>query len=286
MTLAERVERPRRMASSAAATPRRSPSPVPDAVRSSGPCSTLHSYDLSAARRRHAFRADQRSPPGDLERAPRRPRAARRRLRDAAGFEPAPAGTCCCRARRRLGGVLFGLEAAGQAGQGSVAAGRAAGVLPAGAYRFANAPHDPRLAALAFALGAYRFARYRKPTKEVRLEVPTASTAPSSRASSKASISRAISSIRRQTTWARPSSRMRPARSPPARRDARAIVGDDLDRANFPLIHAVGRAADRAPRLIDIQLGRRRRPKVTLIGKGVCFDTGGLDIKPDSGMLL
>src|SRR5258707_11853 len=64
-----------------------------------------------------------------------------------------------------------------------------------------------------------------------------------------------------------------------------AIVGDDLLEENFPLIHAVGRAADRAPRLIDMTWGDPSRPKVTLIGKGVCFDTGGLDIKPESGML-
>jgi len=62
-------------------------------------------------------------------------------------------------------------------------------------------------------------------------------------------------------------------------------VGEDLLEQNFPLIHAVGRAADRAPRLIDITWGDPSHPKVTLIGKGVCFDTGGLDIKPDSGML-
>src|SRR5207253_2215905 len=65
----------------------------------------------------------------------------------------------------------------------------------------------------------------------------------------------------------------------------RAIVGEDLIAENFPLIHAVGRAADRAPRLIDIGWGDPAHPKVTLIGKGVCFDTGGLDIKPEAGML-
>ena len=64
-----------------------------------------------------------------------------------------------------------------------------------------------------------------------------------------------------------------------------AIVGDDLLAQNFPLIHAVGRAAAGAPRLIDITWGESHHPRVTLVGKGVCFDTGGLDIKPDSGML-
>jgi leucyl aminopeptidase len=68
---------------------------------------------------------------------------------------------------------------------------------------------------------------------------------------------------------------------------ARAVVGDDLLAQNFPMIHAVGRAADpaRAPRLLELNWGQSG-PHITLIGKGVCFDTGGLDIKPASGMLL
>ncbi len=63
-------------------------------------------------------------------------------------------------------------------------------------------------------------------------------------------------------------------------------TGDDLLAANFPMIHAVGRASPRAPRLIDLVWGDAAHPKVTLVGKGVVFDTGGLDIKPSSGMLL
>src|SRR5262249_15595565 len=63
-------------------------------------------------------------------------------------------------------------------------------------------------------------------------------------------------------------------------------VGDRLIAGNLPLIHAVGRAATGAPRLIDLRWGEAGAPKVTLVGKGVCFDSGGLDIKPDSAMLL
>ena len=66
----------------------------------------------------------------------------------------------------------------------------------------------------------------------------------------------------------------------------RATVGDDLLRENFPLIHAVGRAAARQPRLIDLTWGETDHPRVTLVGKGVCFDSGGLDIKPQSAMRL
>jgi leucyl aminopeptidase len=64
------------------------------------------------------------------------------------------------------------------------------------------------------------------------------------------------------------------------------IVGDDLVTRNFPLIHAVGMASSRAPRLIELTWGDPAHPKVTLVGKGVCFDTGGLDLKPSGGMLL
>ena len=64
------------------------------------------------------------------------------------------------------------------------------------------------------------------------------------------------------------------------------IEGDELHGHNYPLIHAVGRASARAPRLIDLTWGDAGAPKVTLVGKGVCFDTGGLDIKPSSGMRM
>ena len=63
-------------------------------------------------------------------------------------------------------------------------------------------------------------------------------------------------------------------------------VGDELLRDNFPAIHAVGRAAAEAPRLLSLTWGDERHPRVTLVGKGVCFDSGGLDIKPSSGMRL
>lgn len=66
----------------------------------------------------------------------------------------------------------------------------------------------------------------------------------------------------------------------------REVVGDDLLAGNYPLIHAVGRASTRAPRLVELVWGDRDAPKVTLVGKGVCFDTGGLDLKPASGMAM
>ncbi len=66
----------------------------------------------------------------------------------------------------------------------------------------------------------------------------------------------------------------------------RVVIGDALLRRNYPMIHAVGRASARAPRLIDLRWGSVRHPKVTVVGKGVCFDSGGLDLKPASGMAL
>jgi len=66
----------------------------------------------------------------------------------------------------------------------------------------------------------------------------------------------------------------------------RQIVGDDLLAENYPTIHAVGRGSARAPRLIDITWGDPTAPKLTLVGKGVCFDSGGLDIKSASGMKM
>ncbi|MCK5620816.1 MAG: leucyl aminopeptidase family protein, partial [Alphaproteobacteria bacterium] len=68
--------------------------------------------------------------------------------------------------------------------------------------------------------------------------------------------------------------------------DFTVTVGDELIEQNYPAIHAVGRAAAVAPRLIDISWGDPSHPKVTLVGKGVCFDTGGLDLKPSRGMAL
>ena len=66
---------------------------------------------------------------------------------------------------------------------------------------------------------------------------------------------------------------------------ATAVIGEDLLAQNFPMIHAVGRAAARPPRLLEMRWGSEG-PLLTLVGKGVCFDTGGLDIKPSAGMLL
>jgi leucyl aminopeptidase len=208
----------------------------------------------------------------------------------AAGFEPRPGRHLLLPSADGAGGVLFGLEA-DKDDKNAFLPGLLPGVLPAGIYRFANAPHDTRLAALAFALGSYRFTRYRKGKdhKAVRLVLPDGVDGED------------ISRVAEAVTLARdlintPANDMGPAELEAAARALgkqhgakfRSIVGAELLKQNFPLIHAVGRAADarRAPRLIELRWGKPGDPKVTLVGKGVCFDTGGLDLKPESAMLI
>lgn len=211
-----------------------------------------------------------------------------RTFADAAGFEPKPGRHLLLPAAAGgLAGALFALEAADAAHKDLFAPGALSGLLPEGAYRFANAPHDSKLAALAFALGAYRFTRYRKQdAKALQLELPgNVDGNDLSRIVAGVCLARDLINT--------PANDMGPPELDDAARtlahrhgaDARSIVGDDLLKENFPLIHAVGRAAARAPRLIDVTWGDPSHPKITLVGKGVCFDTGGLDIKPESGML-
>ncbi|MBZ0148167.1 MAG: leucyl aminopeptidase family protein, partial [Pseudorhodoplanes sp.] len=214
--------------------------------------------------------------------------AAARAFAEASGFEPKPGRYLALPGPDGgLGAVLFGLEKP-DGPRDLFLPGSLAGLLPDGLYRFANAPHDARLAALAFALGTYRFTRYRKgDDRKIRLVLPDGVDG--------ADLTRIIDGV----TLARdlintPSNDMGPqeledaARALAKRQGATTscIAGDDLLKNNFPLIHAVGRASSRAPRLIDLRWGDTKHPKVTLVGKGVCFDTGGLDIKPDSAMLI
>ncbi len=206
---------------------------------------------------------------------------------EAAGFEPMPGRHAFLPGPDgQLAAVLFGQEDDAKY-KDSFLAGKLAGVLPSGTYRFGNTPHDERLAALGFALGAYRFTRYGKAGTDVRLELPSRVDG--------AELSRMVEAV----YWARdlvntPANDMGPAELADAAATlaaghgatVRTIVGDDLIAQNFPLIHAVGRAAACAPRLIDMSWGDAAAPKVTLVGKGVCFDSGGLDVKPDNAMLL
>lgn len=206
----------------------------------------------------------------------------------AAGFEPKPGRLLVLPGDKGApGGVLFGLEN-GDGPSNPFLPGNLSTALPAGTYRFANAPHDTRLAALAFGLGSYKFTRYRKAeTKDVKLALPQDGDAGEmSRLVEAATLARDL--INTPSNDMGPAELEEAARSVAAKYGAKvqSVIGDDLLKQNFPLIHAVGRASVRAPRLIDLRWGDAKHPKVTLVGKGVCFDTGGLDIKPDGAMLL
>jgi leucyl aminopeptidase len=163
--------------------------------------------------------------------------------------------------------------------------------LPNGTYEIAGRGGiDPTLAALAIGFSRYRFDRYRKPTED---------TASPQFVWPKGCDRNDVKRILKGVFLARdlintPAADMGPAEmAAAARKLARqfgakvsVIRGDKLVAKNFPMIHAVGRASSRPPCLIDLTWGKLSAPKVTLVGKGVCFDTGGLNLKGDAGMLL
>ncbi|WP_048645348.1 leucyl aminopeptidase family protein [Nitratireductor soli] len=185
-----------------------------------------------------------------------------------------------------LAGAFLGLGEAGEAS--ALAAGGLARHLPEGAWHFATAPADPELAVLGLLLGSYAFTRYgKKPLPEIRFALPEGVDA--------ARVGRlAEGSFLARDLINTPAGDMGPDKLEAAARalasrhgaEVSVIEGDALLDQNLPMIHAVGRAAAIAPRLIDLTWGAADAPKVTLVGKGVCFDTGGLDLKPAAGMLL
>ncbi len=189
--------------------------------------------------------------------------------------------------------VLFGLGAAGDAERTPLAPGKLADGLPAGTYRFDNAPDDSTLAVVAFALSRYRFDTYRggrdggTDNSDVKLIVPADVD--------EADVLRIVEGISLARDLINtPSNDMGPDELEAAARTlaeshgaaVSVTTGEHLLEAGFPMIHAVGRASARQPRLIDISWGDASAPKLTLVGKGVCFDTGGLDLKPAAGMLM
>ena len=187
-----------------------------------------------------------------------------------------------------LAHVLFGIEDSSSEWRDPFRPGQLPGLLPAGIYSFANAPHDKRLAALVFALGSYRFNRYRKNDAPGARLVPPGDVdmIEITRMAEAAGLARDL--INTPANDMGPDELAQAAQALAGKFGANysCIIGDDLLKQNFPLIHAVGMASTRAPRLIDITWGDASHPKVTLVGKGVCFDTGGLDLKPASGMLI
>ncbi len=215
--------------------------------------------------------------------------AVARAFAEASGFKPdAGRHLILPDASGGIAGCLFGLGKSGDRHADPFLPGKLAGVLPEGDWKFAQAPDDVRLAALAFALSSYRFGKYRETKKKSpRLAVPSGvDTKEITRIAEGMSLARDLVNT--------PANDLGPAELESAIRalakkhgaKVSSIVGKDLLKKKFPLVHAVGQGSARAPRLVEFTWGKPSHPKVTLVGKGVCFDTGGLDIKPDAAMLL
>ncbi len=188
-------------------------------------------------------------------------------------------------------GAVAGLGTAQARARGRFGVAKAMAALPAGAWHLEGAlpAHEQSEAALAALLGQYRFDRYRPgrtPERPALLKAPDA-------VDPRLCLAMAAGEFLTRDLINTPAEDMGPEQLQEAfmaladrfGAQASVILGDDLLTQNFPMIHAVGRASPRAPRLLEMRWGTAG-PKVTLVGKGVCFDTGGLNIKPSSGMSL
>jgi leucyl aminopeptidase len=190
----------------------------------------------------------------------------------------------------RLARVVVGL---GESSDGGAAMWALAGLpeaLPEGSYRVETLPDgvDATRLALGWALATYAFTRYRakKGGAAMLVWLDDADRGRVERLARAVFLARDLANT--------PAGDLGPAElaaeavrvASAAGARHRVIVGDELIAENYLTIHAVGRAAAQAPRLVDILWGEPSAPKVTLVGKGVCFDTGGLDLKTASGMRL
>ena len=211
------------------------------------------------------------------------------RFADMQGFQPKSGRILALPASDGgIGAILLGTGTDETLKETPFLAGKLATDLPAGHYRLASPLSDPEAAYLGFLLGAYKFTRYKQgEARAVTLEAPEGVDAARIEA-----IARAVTAGRdlintpaNDLTTADLAAHVR-ALATQFGVEYREIVGDDLLTENFPLIHAVGRASAVPPRLIEFRWGDPAAMKVTLVGKGVVFDTGGLNIKPDNSMLL
>jgi len=186
--------------------------------------------------------------------------------------------------------VLFGWGDVNKRARGRFHFAKAAATLPLGVYHIASglSPAERIEAAHAWLLAAYKFDRYKdaKPPKAQLVAPEGVDQAWLEALASGEFLTRDLINT--------PANDMGPDALETAfaglaeRFDAKmsVIKGDDLLAQNLPIIHAVGRASDQAPRLLDLHWGQADHPKVTLVGKGVCFDTGGLNLKPGASMGL
>jgi leucyl aminopeptidase len=210
--------------------------------------------------------------------------AAQRRWLDSNDFSAAPGSVALLAdASGKLVRVLAGVDA----GDPLAALAGLPCSLPDATYHLADESvlADPLQAALGWALGSYQFHRYRQPKRApARLAVSAADL------QTLAPLVEATALVRDLVNT--PTEDMGPEQlaeavrqvAKPHKARVREWVGDDLLKANFPTIHAVGRASHRPPRLVELTWGKAGQPKLLLIGKGVCFDTGGLNLKAGDGM--
>jgi len=185
-----------------------------------------------------------------------------------------------------LGGALFGLGK--NPSDSPYLTGKLARLLPAGDWHIETAPLTANRLLLGYGLGSYRFNKYKpENSPQPTLMIPAdADAARMKRLLAGVFLARDLINV--------PTNDMGPDALEAAFRalgahykaDVSVVRGDDLLQQNFPLIHAVGRASEQAPRLLKLRWGKKGHRKVTLVGKGVTFDTGGLDIKPSASMLL
>ena len=209
----------------------------------------------------------------------------------------AKAGQVCVLTRGN-GGVERALVGLGDGERPDPMALRAAGAkLPAGDWRIASAPRglDPVLAATAWGLGSYAFDRYKRPSEKLpsgkrhpRLVVAEPVLAEARRIVHACALARDMVNT--------PANDLGPLQIETIAREIAerygasisVIVGADLHEQGYPAVLAVGRAAapGREPRMIELTWGDPGHPLIAIVGKGVVFDTGGLDLKPSSGMRL
>lgn len=181
--------------------------------------------------------------------------------------------------------VLFGV---GDSHQNSFSIGGLPSKLPAGSYCFGDGFDDLKSVTLAFLLGCYDFDRYRENPRDGKISL----LCPASQ--DRLEILRIADAVKLTRDLINtPANDMGPQELQAAamqlakkHKAKLTIIKGAALKKGFPMIHAVGRASRRQPLLIDLTWGAARHAKVTLVGKGVVFDTGGLDIKPSSGMIL
>ncbi|OGT38497.1 MAG: leucyl aminopeptidase [Gammaproteobacteria bacterium RIFCSPHIGHO2_12_FULL_38_14] len=160
-------------------------------------------------------------------------------------------------------------------------------LLPQGEYRFEESHPLYEQYAIAWGLGAYQFTSYKKPSRDSAKLYLSQQISPAVHTIVE-SIYLVRNLINIPTDDLGPTEFAKIAETLAAQYHAQfsQIIGEDLLKQNYASIYTVGRASDDSPRLLDMRWGESQHPLITLVGKGVCFDSGGLDIKPSSAMLL